>query len=147
MANRIDHIIRHRKSEIWSVSPDATVYDALALMAEKEIGALMVLDGGRLAGVISERDYARKVVLQGKHSKDTPVSEIMSTDLVTITRNHSVDECMRLMSEHRVRHLPVLDGERLAGVVSIGDLVKAIIMEQAQTIDHLHTYIGGTYPA
>jgi CBS domain-containing protein len=148
MSERIDQILRNRnKGEIWSVSPAATVYEALALMAEKEIGALMVLENGRLAGVISERDYARKVILQGKHSKDTPVSEIMSTDLVTVTPAHSVDECMRLMSDFRVRHLPVLDGERLVGVVSIGDLVKAIITDQAQTIDQLHTYIGGTYPA
>lgn len=148
MSERIEQILRNRsKGEIWSVSPGATVYEALALMAEKEIGALMVVENGRLAGVISERDYARKVILQGKHSKDTPVSEIMSTDLVTVTPAHYVDECMRLMSDFRVRHLPVLDGERLVGVVSIGDLVKAIITDQAQTIDQLHTYIGGTYPA
>jgi CBS domain-containing protein len=148
MSDRIDQIIRNRsESEIWSVSPDATVYDALALMADKEIGALMVVDGGHLVGVISERDYARKVVLQGKHSKDTPVSEIMSTHLVTVTPEHYVDECMRLMSDFRVRHLPVLDGDILVGVVSIGDLVKAIITDQAHTIDQLHTYIGGTYPA
>jgi CBS domain-containing protein len=148
MSERIDQILRGRnKGEIWSVPPDATVYDALALMAEKEIGALMVVQEGRLVGVISERDYARKVVLQGKHSKDTPVSEIMSTHLVTVTPSHYVDECMRLMSDFRVRHLPVLNEDVLVGVVSIGDLVKAIITDQAHTIDQLHTYIGGTYPA
>lgn len=143
----IDHILRGRKSEVWCVPPRATVYDAVALMAEKEIGALMVVDEGRLVGVMSERDYARKIILQGKHSKDTPVAEIMSTHLVTVTRHHTVDDCMRLMSDHRIRHLPVLEGDHLIGVVSIGDLVKFIITDQAQTIDQLHTYIGGGYPA
>lgn len=116
-------------------------------MAEKEIGALMVMDGGKLVGIVSERDYARKITLQGKSSKDTPVEEIMSTSLLTVTRNHTVEECMTLMTNHRVRHLPVMERDTLIGVVSIGDLVKAIISEQAQTIDHLHTYIGCQYPA
>jgi len=143
----IDHILRNRKTEIWSVPPGATVYEAVALMAEKEIGALMVLRAGKLVGVISERDYARKIILQGKHSKDTPVEEIMSTHLVTVTRQHTVDDCMRLMSDHRIRHLPVMEGDTLIGVVSIGDLVKYVISDQAQTIDQLHAYIGGGYPA
>jgi CBS domain-containing protein len=147
MTDKIDSILRNRRTEIWSVPSHATVYDAVALMAEKEIGALLVVDEGRLVGVISERDYARKVILQGKHSKETPVHEIMTTHLVTVSRQHSVDDCMRLMSDHRIRHLPVLEDDRLVGVVSIGDLVKAIITEQAQTIDQLHTYIGGGYPA
>jgi len=147
MTDKIDSILRNRRTEIWSVPSHATVYDAVALMAAKEIGALLVVDEGRLVGVISERDYARKVILQGKHSKETPVHEIMTTHLVTVTRQHSVDDCMRLMSDHRIRHLPVMEDDRLVGVVSIGDLVKAIITEQAQTIDQLHTYIGGGYPA
>lgn len=147
MTEKIDSILRNRRTDIWSVPSSATVYDAVALMAEKEIGALLVVDEGRLVGVISERDYARKVILQGKHSKETPVHEIMTTHLVTVSRQHSVDDCMRLMSDHRIRHLPVMEGDRLVGVVSIGDLVKAIITEQAQTIDQLHTYIGGGYPA
>ncbi|MEO8662054.1 MAG: CBS domain-containing protein [Bryobacteraceae bacterium] len=147
MTEKIDCILRNRRTDIWSVPSHATVYDAVALMAEKEIGALLVVDEGRLVGVISERDYARKVILQGKHSKETPVHEIMTTHLVTVSREHSVDDCMRLMSDHRIRHLPVMEDDRLVGVVSIGDLVKAIITEQAQTIDQLHTYIGGGYPA
>ena len=147
MTEKIERILRNRDSNIWSVTPDATVYDAVAMMAEKEIGALLVVESGRLVGVISERDYARKVILQGKHSKDTPVHEIMTTELVTVTSDHTVDDCMRLMTEHRVRHLPVLEGSRLTGVVSIGDLVKAIISEQAHTIDQLQSYIGSGYPA
>lgn len=143
----IDHILSNRKAEIWSVPPGATVYDAVALMAEKEIGALLVVDAGKLVGVISERDYARKIILQGKQSRQTLVEEIMSTHLVTVTRRHTVDDCMRLMSDHHIRHLPVMDGDNLVGVVSIGDLVKFIITDQAHTIDQLHSYIGGGYPS
>lgn len=147
MTEKIERILGNRDSNIWSVTPDATVFDAVVMMADKEIGALMVVEHGRLVGVISERDYARKIILQGKHSKETPVHEIMTTELVTVTPDHTVDECMRLMTDHRVRHLPVLEGTRLAGVVSIGDLVKAIISEQAHTIDQLQSYIGSGYPA
>ena len=147
MTETIERILRSRGTDIWSVTPEATVYDAVALMAEKEIGALMVVERDQLVGVISERDYARKIILQGKHSRETHVHEIMSTELVTVTPQHTVDECMRLMTEHRVRHLPVLDGGPLVGVVSIGDLVKAIIWEQAHTIDQLQSYIGSGYPA
>lgn len=143
----IDHILANRKTEIWSVPPSATVYDAVALMAEKEIGALLVVDAGKLVGVISERDYARKIILQGKHSRQTLVEEIMSTHVVTVTRRHTVDDCMRIMSDHHIRHLPVMDGDNLVGVVSIGDLVKFIITDQAHTIDQLHSYIGGGYPS
>lgn len=138
----IERILQNRTTEIWSVAPDATVYDAVALMAEKEIGALLVVEHGKLVGIISERDYARKIILQGKHSKETPVHEIMTTDLLTVTPKNTVDECMRCMTDHRVRHLPVLDNGRLVSVVSIGDLVKAIIWEQAHTIDQLQSYIG-----
>jgi len=147
VTEKIERILGNRDSNIWSVTPDATVFDAVVMMADKEIGALMVVEHGRLVGVISERDYARKIILQGKHSKETPVHEIMTTELVTVTPDHTVDECMRLMTDHRVRHLPVLEGTRLAGVVSIGDLVKAIISEQAHTIDQLQSYIGSGYPA
>lgn len=147
MAHTIERILSGRTGQIWSVSSDATVYDAVALMAEKEIGALMVVDAARLVGIISERDYARKIILQGKHSKDTPVREIMTTDLLTVMPDATVEECMRLMTDHRVRHLPVLHEGALVGVVSIGDLVKEIIRDQAHTIDQLHTYIGGSYPA
>jgi CBS domain-containing protein len=132
---------------IWSISPEATVFDAIALMAEKGIGALLVIAQDRLAGIITERDYARKVILQGKLSKETTVSEIMTTSLITVTPDTTVDECMRIMTVHRVRHLPVMEGDRTLGVLSIGDLVKAIISAQEETIEHLHTYIGVKYPA
>jgi CBS domain-containing protein len=146
MAETIEWILRNRSGEVWTVAPGATVYDALALMAEKEIGALMVMSGPKLLGVVSERDYARKVILQGRHSQDTRVEEIMTSPAITVTRQHTVDECMRLVTHHRVRHLAVMEGNRLVGVVSIGDLVNAIISYQAHTIDQLHTYIGAKNP-
>jgi CBS domain-containing protein len=147
MAETIASILRNKGSEIWSVDPEETVYDAIALMAEKGIGALLILSEGKLVGVFSERDYARKIILQGRSSKSTRVREIMTGDPVTVTADHTVDECMRIITHHRVRHLPVMDGDRLLGVISIGDLVNAIIAAQAQTIDHLHTYITGGYPS
>jgi CBS domain-containing protein len=147
MTETIASILRSKGREIWSVNPEETVYDAIALMAEKGIGALLILSEGKLVGVFSERDYARKIILQGRSSKSTRVREIMTGDPVTVTADHTVDECMRIITHHRVRHLPVLDGDRLLGVISIGDLVNAIIASQAQTIDHLHMYITGGYPA
>jgi len=147
MTETIASILRNKGREIWSIDPDQTVYDAIALMAEKGIGALLILSEGKLVGVFSERDYARKIILQGRSSKSTRVREIMTGDPVTVTPEHTVDECMRIITHHRVRHLPVMDGDRLLGVISIGDLVNAIIASQAQTIDHLHTYITGGYPA
>jgi len=147
MTETIASILQNKGSEIWSIDPDQTVYDAIALMAEKGIGALLILSEGKLVGVLSERDYARKIILQGRSSKSTRVGEIMTGDPVTVTLEHTVDECMRIITHHRVRHLPVMDGDRLLGVISIGDLVNAIIASQAQTIDHLHTYITGGYPA
>ena len=116
------------------------------LLAEKDIGALPVVSGGKLEGIFSERDYARKLVLKGKSSADTLVSEVMSTPVVTVTPDQTVDECIRIMTRHRVRHLPVLDGGALMGVVSIGDLVNAIISDQAATIQQLSGYISGKYP-
>lgn len=147
MTENIASILKTKGSTIWSVAPDTTVYDALALMAERSIGAVLVLSDSRLAGIVSERDYARKIVLQGKSSKDTPVHEIMTRSPVTVTPDHTVDECMVIMTQSRVRHLPVLIGDRVAGIVSIGDLVNAIISAQAHTINQLHTYISGTYPS
>jgi CBS domain-containing protein len=147
MSETIASILRSKGREIWSVNPEETVYDAIALMAEKGIGALLIISEGKLIGVFSERDYARKIILQGRSSKSTRVREIMTGDPVTVTAEHTVDECMRIITHHRVRHLPVMDGDRLLGVISIGDLVTAIIASQAQTIDHLHTYITGSYPA
>jgi CBS domain-containing protein len=141
----IREILSHKGPATWTISPDATVFDAIQLMADKNIGALLVTQGGKLAGVISERDYTRKVALKGRMSKDTPVRDILSGGVIHVTPEHTVDECLRLMTEHRVRHLPVLDGEKIAGVVSIGDLVNWVISAQSSTIDQLQTYITG-YP-
>ena len=147
MSETIAVILNNKSRDIWSVDPESTVYDAIALMAEKSIGALLVVDHARLVGIISERDYARKVILQGRSSKDTRVEEVMTHSVITVSPEHTVDECMRIMTHHRIRHLPVLERDRLVGVLSIGDLVNAIISRQAQTIDHLHGYITGKYPA
>lgn len=147
MSETIGWILGNKRRGIWSIAPEATVYDALAMMAEKEVGALLVMTGARLVGIISERDYARKIILQGRSSKETTVQEIMTGSMHTVTTGETVDECMRIMTHHRIRHLPVFEKDELVGVVSIGDLVNAIISEQARTIDHLHTYIGANYPA
>lgn len=147
MVETISSILRTKGQAIWSIAPEATVYDAIALMAEKGIGAVLVISGDRLDGIVSERDYARKVILQGRSSKDTRVEEIMTRDLVTVTHEDTVAECMRIMTDHRIRHLPVLSRGKLVGIVSIGDLVNAVIADQAHTIDQLHTYIGSKYPA
>jgi predicted transcriptional regulator len=147
VAEKIVSILNNKDDHIWSVGPDETVYDAIALMADKRIGALLVVSERKLIGIISERDYARKIILRGRSSRDTPVREIMTSSLITVTPDHTVDECMRLVTEHRIRHLPVLDNDRLVGLISIGDLVNSIIEAQAQTINHLHSYITGGYPS
>jgi CBS domain-containing protein len=147
MNETIGSILGRKGRQVWSVAPEATVYDAIALMAAKAVGAVVVVSEGRLIGIVSERDYARKVVLQGRSSKDTEVREIMTDHLITATPENTVEECMSLMTHHRVRHLPVLEKGELVGIVSIGDLVNAIIADQAETIEHLHTYIAGKYPA
>jgi len=138
-------VLRQKGREIFSVLPGTSVYDALALMADKGVGALLVMEGGRLLGVISERDYARKVILQGRSSKDTVVDEIMTAELVEVTPRHTVDDCMKLMTDHRVRHLPVVDERSVTGVVSMGDLVKYVITAQRDEIEHLQAYITGGY--
>jgi CBS domain-containing protein len=135
--------LQSKGGEIWSVRPDVSVYQALEMMAEKDIGALLVLDGEKLVGIFSERDYARKVILQGKSSRDTWVSEIMTSRVVFVHLEQTIEECMALMTEKHIRHLPVLDGERLVGVISIGDVVKAIITEQQFVIEQLEHYITG----
>ena len=137
-------ILETKGHEIWSVSPDGTVYDAIKLMADKNLGALVVLEGDQMKGIVSERDYARKVILRGKSSKETLVEEIMSTDVVTIRPEQSINECMTLMTNKRIRHLPVLENEKLVGMISIGDVVKAIISEQEFTIKQLENYITGS---
>lgn len=145
MGDMVRSILAGKGTAIWSVAPDATVYEALAKLAEKDVGALLVLDGGNLVGIFSERDYARKVILMGRSSKEIRVHEIMTAPVVTVTPRHTVEECMKIITENRVRHLPVMDETRLAGVISIGDLVNAIISEQAETIHHLNNYISGSY--
>jgi CBS domain-containing protein len=139
-------ILREKGSTVHTVSADATVYEALVIMAEKRVGALVVLDGGRLVGMFSERDYARKVVLAGRTSRDMKVREIMSTSVLTVERRTSVDTCMQRMTEKRCRHLPVVEAGKLVGIVSIGDLVNFIIQTQDRTIDELEDYISGDYP-
>ena len=128
--------------EVYSIAPDAPVIDAIRLMAERRIGALLVMDGATLAGILSERDYARKVVLQGRSSKDTPVRDIMTAQVVTVGPHDGIERCMELVTEGRIRHLPVLDHGQVVGIVSIGDLVKAVIEEQRQELDHLQRYIA-----
>ncbi|MBI2211720.1 MAG: CBS domain-containing protein [Deltaproteobacteria bacterium] len=136
-------ILRAKGNQIWSVSPDATVFSALELMAEKNTGALVALDGESLAGIFSERDYARKVILKGKASKETSVREIMTSEVTTVRPSQSVDECMALMTDKRIRHLPVFEEDKLVGLISIGDVVKAVISEREFTIKQLESYITG----
>jgi CBS domain-containing protein len=141
----ISAIMQGKGYDVWSIPSDASVYSAIETMADRRIGALLVIDAGRLAGIVSERDYARKVVLNGKSSKDTFVREIMTPSPVTIRLDTTVDEAMRIMTGRRIRHLPVVDGERVVGVLSIGDVVNWIIASQNQAIEHLENYIAGGY--
>lgn len=145
MPANIASVLRQKGHHVWSLPPTASVYEAIQIMAEKHIGALMVVSGDQLVGIVSERDYARKVILQGRSSTEAQVSEIMTSPVVWVTPEHTVADCMRIMTEKRVRHLPVLDGAAMVGVVSIGDLVKSIITEQVETIHYLETYITGRY--
>ena len=139
----IQQLLEGKGSEFWSTTPDASVYDALLLLAEKNIGALVVLQNEELAGVVSERDYARKVVLSGKTSMETPVEEIMTEEVITIGTETTVDEAMALMTDKHIRHLPVVKGGTVVGIVSIGDLVKAVIADREFTIDQMEKYISG----
>jgi CBS domain-containing protein len=139
----IQEILNEKGSNVWTIGPDATVFQAIELMAAKNIGALCVIDKGRLIGILSERDYTRKIALQGKTSKQTAVREIISGRVITVTPAHTVEDCMRLMTEHRIRHLPVMENKQIVGVISIGDLVNWIISAQTSTIHQLQTYISG----
>ncbi len=142
----VSALLHHKGSELWSIAPEATVFEAIKLMADKNIGALLVLSGDKLVGMFTERDYTRKIALQGKTSKDTRVREVLSRDIISVGRNHSIEECMKLMTEHRVRHLPVVEADQVVGLVSIGDLVNWIISTQSAQIDQMAQYISGGYP-
>jgi CBS domain-containing protein len=142
----VSALLQSKGAQVYSVTPETKVFDAIQLMAEKNVGALVVLSEGRVVGVFSERDYTRKVALHGKSSKDTLVRELLSTPVISANPGTSVEECMRLMTTYRVRHLPILEGEKLAGVISIGDLVNWIISAQSTAIDQLQNYIAGQYP-
>lgn len=139
----INEILHHKGNAIWAISPDATVFEAIQMMDAKNVGALLVTENEKLVGLVSERDYTRKVALKGKSSRELKVREILSEHIVRVTPNQSIEECMKLMTEHRVRHLPVLDGDKIVGVISIGDLVNWIISAQSTTIHQLETYITG----
>jgi CBS domain-containing protein len=143
MTTTVGAVLRQKPGDVLSISPDASVYEAIEVMAEKSVGALLVMERGELLGIVSERDYARKVILQGRHSKETAVAEIMSSPVVSVTRQNTVAECLRIITDRHFRHLAVVEHGKVVGVVSIGDLVNCIMTEQEQTIRHLHAYISG----
>jgi CBS domain-containing protein len=143
MTTTVDTILRQKAGGILSIAPDATVYQAIEVMAEKSVGALLVMEGERLVGIVSERDYARKVVLKGHTSKEMRVAEIMSSPVISVSRKHTVGECLRIITDSHIRHLPVTEDGAVVGVLSIGDLVNFVITEQQETIRHLKAYISG----
>ncbi|MFZ0710379.1 MAG: CBS domain-containing protein [Terrimicrobiaceae bacterium] len=142
----IESILDRKGSNVWSVSPNNTVFEAISMMAEKNVGALPVMEGGRLIGMISERDYARKVILLGRGSRETTVSEIMTDDVRTVALSDSVQDCLQVMTEKRIRHLPVIEDDKLTGIISIGDCVNWIISAQTAAIDDLERFVTGAYP-
>ncbi|HET8865219.1 MAG TPA: CBS domain-containing protein [Gracilimonas sp.] len=143
---QVNEILNQKGREVYSVKPDETVYNTIAKMAELNVGALLVMEQNKLAGIISERDYRNKVILKGRTSKTTAVKEIMTNKVIQVKPNDTVNLCMQLMTEHKIRHLPIVDEDIVVGVISIGDLVKTIIAKQKVEIDSLRNYIGGSYP-
>jgi CBS domain-containing protein len=143
MMKTVRQLLQAKGYDIWSVAPDDSVYDALKLMADKNVGAVLVTEAGNLVGILSERDYARKVILKGRTSKDTPVREIMTEKVVYVRPDQTTEECMALMTDKRVRHLPVVENDQLIGIISIGDVVKAIMSHQEFMIEQLENYITG----
>jgi CBS domain-containing protein len=141
----VEKVLQIKGNQSWHITPQATVYEALQLMAEKEVGAILVVEEGNVVGIFSERDYARKLILKGKFSKDTAVRELMTQEVLYVEPQNTIEDCMVLMTNNRVRHLPVMDNGKLAGIVSLGDMVKHIISEQESTIAQLEKYITGSY--
>ena len=146
LPDTVSSVLRRKDRKLLTISPLASVYEAIALMAENSVGALLVVSDGMLVGILSERDYARKVVLQARSSKDTMVADIMTCPVTTVTPGHTVEECMRTMTDKRIRHLPVIEGTSIVGIVSIGDLVRSVITVQGEMIQQLQQYINGPYP-
>ena len=146
LSDTIGMVLKQKGLNIWSLGPEASVYDAIELMANKHVGALLVISEGKLVGIISERDYARKVILQERSSKQTCVKEIMTSPVIVVRSDHTVEDCMRFMTNNRIRHLPIVENEKVLGVVSIGDLVKWVVSAQEETIQQMHHYITGRYP-
>jgi CBS domain-containing protein len=142
LATTIGAVLKQKPRQVWSAKPDASVYECIEMMADKQVGALLVMDGGTLLGIISERDYARKVILQGRSSKETPVAEIMTSPVIFVSLQHTVGDCMRIVTQNRIRHLPVVENSSVVGLISIGDLVNWVITEQEETIRHLEAYIS-----